>query len=250
MEPMEPMEEKRSIRRRDGRWFGEGRPLNVPYPPSGDVRYHGGVTLAGQVNVFVIWYGAWTTKQKQPIIDFLNGVSSHPAWGILSQYGSPSGWVGSIGYAGGYDDPAYAFEYLNNDNMTAVEGAVASLIAAGKVPELSNAVYVVLEDLVSTMAFRCAVPYCGTHSAVTLPDSNHVGVISIGWPASPTCNGGCLNPIFVTGAPPPNGDANIDSIISTLFNEIVGAVTNFDGVGWILDDKTVNSFLRNFGFAI
>ena len=60
---------------------------------SSSINYHYGPIMVEIVNLYVIWYGTWTTNQKAIICDFLNIIGGFSWYGTTTLYQIVNGFL-------------------------------------------------------------------------------------------------------------------------------------------------------------
>jgi hypothetical protein len=221
------------------------RPGGAPPPraDSGDpgIYYHGG-PLIPVVDVYYIFYGNWSSSQVATLTDFAEHLGDSPYYNINRQYGV----TGHVAYSGSTTYLGYPWGTAIDDN--GVASIVTDAIDNGHLPYDQNGLYLVLTDanVVETSGF--CTQYCGWHTSSHL---NWFGgpvdrFAFVGNPA--VCHGGCLAQSGVS----PNGDVNVDSMITVIAHEIEEAATDPDSNGWYdnsgpSDGENADKCAWNFG---
>jgi hypothetical protein len=198
--------------------------------------------------VYPIFYGTWSSTQKDIVNTFVNGISSTTWWNIEKTYTDSTGATvsGSVVSGQSYDDN-YSQGTSLDDN--AIQTIVSNAITNG-LPTDANGIYAVLTagDVAETSGF-CS-QYCGWHTygKCVIVQANCKGAeyscISI--IITGTINGADIKYLFagradacVNGCVPstnqqasPNGDVPVDGMISVLAHEIAEAGSDPELNAW------------------
>ncbi|KAH7430902.1 hypothetical protein KP509_08G020000 [Ceratopteris richardii] len=221
--------------------------------------YRNGPVLSGAdaLDVYVIWYGAFTVSQKAIVEDFLNSFSAtsssnDSAHAVSAWWATTSGYVDKFGQsvtpgvrlASQVSDETYSL----GKKLTPVdiENLILRSIHGGDFTSSSKALYTVLTADDVYVAGFC-LNSCGFH-AYTFPteatSDKMLPYACIGNSAT-QCPGQCAWPFAVADfgpqTPPlvaPNGDVGMDGMIINLATVIAGAATNPFGTGYYQGDAT------------
>ncbi|KAL5977496.1 Protein EXORDIUM-like 7 [Asimina triloba] len=218
-----------------------------------DLVYHMGPVLASPINLYIIWYGHWSTTQQAIIRDFLLSLSApssshYPSvadwWITVRLYTDQTGAniTGDILLSGEHYDWDYSHgKYLTRlDIQSVIKAAVGTY--SGSLPlDTHNGLYLVLTSPdVSVQDFCRAV--CGFHYfTFPLIAGATVPYAWVGHSGS-QCPGTCAYPFalpkyvggragglgggaeVVMGAP--NGDVGTDGMISVIAHELAEMASN------------------------
>ncbi|KAL2916241.1 hypothetical protein HK105_204332 [Polyrhizophydium stewartii] len=225
----------------------------------GPIKYHmGAPVLAGDVKLYVIYYGMWNSRQTALISSFLGGLGTSPWWGIERKYyhqASPSSskqFVTSSLRVGKTVTDTYSLGKNIGDG--GIARIVKSHISAGRLPANSHAVYMVLtsSDVSETHTYNgeqssFCKDTCGYHLSTQLSSGKRIYYAHVGHPAR--CLDGCAPKLNRHKSP--NGLIGTDALLSVMAHEIAEAVSDpyvdgnpawYDDQGNESADKCVNTF--------
>lgn len=188
------------------------------------IEYHGGAIMLAPTNVYLIWYGDWTTSSAgQILIDFVSNLGGSSYLGINSLYLNAAG-VGpanSLSYSGSIAD-----SYSLGKSFSAsyeVGFIVAGAVATERLPADPDGIYVVFTSAdVDVPGFGTA--YCGFHNTASSGGVT-LKYVFVGHPANVPAK---CQPQTVG----PNGDAAADAMASVLANEISNTITDPELTAW------------------
>lgn len=207
----------------------------------------GGPVMHGRVDVYLIFYGAWSAGRRAILADFVSSVGNSSWLDIATTYSDGAGPASADIALGGTTVDAYSHGTRLSD--AAIGAIVTGALARGAVPASESAVYAVLAsgDIDATSGFCSA--YCGWHE--TLP----YGALTIkyafiggAWQCPDACSP-------VSRGPTPNGDLGADAMVSTLAHELVETITDpgqdawMDATGYENADKCAWVFSGVFATA-
>lgn len=208
-----------------------------------DLHYHSGPLLTGpsSVNVYIIWYGSFTSGQRSTILDFLESFQessdSAPSvrswWKTTAAYKdfANSGVAPSVKLAGEMSKNSYTL----GSKLSRWEIEFLVLESVSSFPADSKAIYLVLtaED-VHVDGFCMST--CATHSFITPSAVSGGHQLPYAWVgnAATQCPGKCAWPFALPeygplGAEPlvaPNGDIGADGMIINIANMLAGTATD------------------------
>eukprot|EP01018_Ginkgo_biloba_P028091 Gb_35581 [translate_table: standard] len=216
--------------------------------------YHEGPLLTGPgaINVYILWYGTFTLRQKATVFDFLSSIQ--PANATKQSRLSVSAWWATTK---GFKDAAQ----LGVSQFVKVEGEVSdtfftlgknlkrsdiNLLVTGALakklfPADPKGIYIVLTaDDVYVEGF--CMDSCGFHNSMPI---SRGGKILLGWVGNSAkqCPGQCAWPFAAPlyGPPttplvPPNGDVGVDGMIINIATILAGTATNPLNTGYYQGD--------------
>ena len=205
------------------------------------ILYHNGPIIPGTTNVYLIWYGNWSSglpgsnpETKAILADMTSFLGSSPYFLINTTYTDFTGAApsGALLFAGSVNDTSYA----HGNELTApdIQGIVADAVTGRHVPLDTRGIYIVFgsSDISSNSTGFCtpsAPPHHGALNYGGLP----LKYAFIGNPARcPTSAG----PQFIapdgSQLPTPNGNFAADAMASSLAHVVDALVTNPSGTGW------------------
>ena len=202
--------------------------------------YHGGSVMAGDQDVYLIWYGCWDdncglagdTTTQLILTDFMSSIGGSPYFQINATYSNSVGQspTGALFYGGSVFD-----RYSQGLELTAAD--IQEIVAAkigNELPQDPLGVYVVIASAdVSSVATGFCVPDSQPHHG----EGSTLGAIFryafVGNPARcPTL----AAPQFIAAdgsrLPTPNGHFAADAMASTIAHLLNETVTNPGGTGW------------------
>jgi Phosphate-induced protein 1 conserved region. len=191
--------------------------------PSANISYHGGPVILGTTNVYVIWYGTWSSTSQAIVNTFLSNVGGSPYFNINTTYYNGAGTPVSNSVA---LLPSTSDNYSQGSALSdaQIQAVVSSAISSGRLPKDTNGVYFVLTsaDVNATSGF--CTQYCGWHTHATIAGSD-IKYAFVGNPAR--CPSACS-----AQNTSPNGDLGADGMVSIIAHELEEAVTDPDLNAW------------------
>ena len=201
------------------------------------ILYHGGPVMTGSTDVYLIWYGNWSTggDTKSIITDFVSRLGSSTYFQINTGYTDSTGAYpnGALLYAGSVND-----EYSHGPSLptTDIQEIVAQHIEAGDFPLDTTGIYLVLAtpdvtDIQPNGSMYCSPPGTFPHHGVA-PVFGGVPV-KYGFIGHPSRCPTSVGSQFDGGAlPTPNDNFAADVMVSTIAHVLNALVTNPAGTGW------------------
>ena len=203
------------------------------------IAYNGGPVMGGPINIYLIWYGAWTdptrtspTSGESIITDYFNNIGASNRNMINSAYRYATAITGTnVVLKQQVAIPASATFGTSNGTVlgtTGVTSIVSSAIANSGLPSDVNGLYFVLTaaGVSETSGANSSFlkNYCGYHSYLKLAaaPSTRLKYSFVGNPAGASlasCNG-------QPGATSPNGNPGVDAMISVLQHELEETMTD------------------------
>lgn len=218
-----------------GKGWGEiqSAPIPQPWTPPAWVTIngilnHGGPVMAGNVNLYFIWYGNFvngpaasdsgTTQDLLNTLFGADGLGGSPCALINSTYYDKAHKVtGDFALLESTNDYYSRGKTLSDSSVAAV---VANAINSRVLPKDSNGVYFVLtsSDVNETSGF--CTQYCGWHSRTTIAGAD----IKIAFVGNPDrCPTSCEEQVTS-----PNGDSGADAMASTMAHEVIETTNDPD----------------------
>lgn len=219
--------------------------------------YRNGPVLSGSatLDIYLVWYGAFSASQKVIVQDFLHSFSA-PASGNNSAHAVSAWWTTTTGYVDSFGRPTISTVKLAAEvSDTAyslgktlkpidIQNLVLHNIHGGLFPSTSKSVYTVLTAADVYVDGFC-LNSCGFHAYTFPSDATGDKMLPYAWVgnAMTQCPGQCAWPFanadFGPQTPPlkaPNGDIGIDGMIINLATVIAGAATNPFNTGYFQGD--------------
>jgi hypothetical protein len=222
-----------------GKGWGEPQENAPRKVPSGTlaqygISYHGGPVMLGNVNVYFIWYGNWTSGARPS--------DSQTTVTLLNQFFAPTGGIGGSGYERintTYTDAngtpisgnvalagSTSVGYSNGSRLkdSTIQQIVKNAISSGALRNDPNGVYFVLtsSDVAETSGF--CTRYCGWHTHANILGSD----IKYSFVGNPDrCPNACE---WQTNSP--NGDSGADGMANIMAHESEEAISDPDLNAW------------------
>lgn len=203
-------------------------------PIPGAIINHRGPVVTAQLNVYVIFYGAWSAAQQVIVTDFLTGFGATPYYAMLSQYGVNGGLVLAKTVTNCYSQT----RSLNPTTTTAI---ISGHVTKQELPLDVNGLYLILAD--PTVQHPTLKTACGWHNTVTV-QSKKLMYAFVGNPLYRLNGCVCFNMHSS-----PNGDIGIDGLINPMAHEIVEVATDPFGTAWFdgRGNENADKCAYNFG---
>jgi hypothetical protein len=177
------------------------------------IAYHNGSVMSGEVKIYYIFYGTWSSADTTILGNFANDFGSSPNYNINTLYADSSGGIVlADAVLGGTATDNYSQGTTLSDS--AVFNVVKTAISGGKLPLDSKGVYFVLtsSDVKESSGF--CTSYCGWHTYGTY-NSTTLKYSFVGNPAT-QCPSSCSEQ---TGKSP-NGSIGADAMVSVIAHEL------------------------------
>ena len=196
---------------------------SAPATSTSPITYHAGPVLKGTTNVYVIWYGNWTTVSTgKPILqNLLNSISGTSYYNINTTYYDSVGPVqNSVRLAGETSDNYSQGKKLSDKGVKAVVSQAIPTLGSD-----ANALYFVLtsKDVAETSGFLTR--YCGWHTHASIGGQD-IKYSFVGDPTGPklaNCSAQSIGP---------NGNAGVDAMASVIAHELEETATDPDLNAW------------------
>ncbi|KAL5795660.1 hypothetical protein ACOSQ2_000480 [Xanthoceras sorbifolium] len=216
--------------------------------------YHGGALLTKQrtINIFLVWYGAFSPKDRTTIDNFFASLSPDEGSGRAGQEPAVSTWWKAIS---SYKDKAGnpvpctvkvvkqlddAYSLGKNLKRAQIANYIQSKFASKTLPLDSNVVYFVLTAK-DVKVERFCMGSCGFHDSIPVPGKGRLAYSHVGDP-SVQCPGLCAWPYAVPAYGPPgrpllapNG-IGADGMVINIATVLAGAATNPFKTGYFQGD--------------
>ena len=196
------------------------------------ILYHGGPVMLGTVNMYYIWYGAWSpTDTAQPLLTSLaRNIGGTPYFNINRTYhdATAAAVSGAVNFGGATADPGSQGTALTD---VAVRNVVANALANRTLPADPNGVYFVLtsKEVRETSGF--CTQYCGWHTQGTI-NGKSIKYSFVGNPQQ-QCPSACS-----AQSVSPNGNLGADAMASVIAHELAESVSDPNLNAWF--DQTGN----------
>jgi hypothetical protein len=147
---------------------------STPFTPNGIV-FHGGSTLNTGVNLYIIWYGTWSSSQKSTITTFLNSLDpSNPNvpnsvrnwWAVNGAYFDNNGkqLATTVSIKAQIVD---AYSHGSNLQSNDITYIAYTPMANGKLPFDTNGIYLVLTSADVKVSHRPLSNELSAHCPIT-----------------------------------------------------------------------------------
>ncbi len=196
-------------------------PMNTP------VTYHGGMLMLGTVNVYLVFYGDFAGLNPAALTiipEFVSNLGGSALWNsVTSHYQMVNGvktyMSNSLVYQG-YATDNYTYNKTLADST--IYYIIKHAINVGALPQDTNGIYLVLTAPDVDLSSGLCKQFCGWHTSGTLNSKRlRYGVVG----SASRC-GGCQS------GSRPNGDVNSDSMVSTVWHELMETATDPDFTAW------------------
>lgn len=235
------------------------RPGQAALPPSSNITYYGGPIISVPVNVYVVYYGKWSSIDRGIIDGFIKNLSGSPLYNINAGYydnSTPQNFVQNVvnytAKTNAYHDN-YSLGKTLSDAQT--QTIITNAINGGHLANDTNGVYFVLTAKdVHQNAFGgsfCSL-YCGYHGpSTTIISGETIKYSFVGNPAQ--CPTGCDGNVAIYGdKTSPNSDIGADGVTNVLFHELSESVTDPEvnmNTAWQAGSCGENGDCCNFTFG-
>jgi hypothetical protein len=197
--------------------------VREPLATGNGISYHGGPTMTSGANVYIIWYGSWSSNAKTILTNLAQHLGGTSYYNINTSYTNGSGThlANVVTYKSSTTDNYSKGKSLSD---SAIRSLVSGAISSGKLPSDTKGVYFVLTATdVNETSGMCS-QYCGWHTSDTIggKDIKYAFVGNAG-----RCLSSCA-----AQSKGPNGDAGADGTASIFAHELEEAATDPDINAW------------------
>lgn len=203
------------------------------------ILYHDGPVMAGDQDVYLIWYGCWddtcrngNTTTQAILTDFISTLGGSPYFQINAMYSNSAGQTpsGALFYGGSvFDRFSHGLELTASD----IQGIVDDQIASFSLPQDPLGIYVVLASAeVSSQSTGFCVPSAFAHHGTGSVLGAEYKYAFVG--NANRCPSVAASQFFSGGVqlPTPNGNLAADAMASTLAQVLSVVATNPSGRAW------------------
>jgi len=204
-------------------------------PTLGAITNHGGPIMSGAVNIYLIWYGTWTTAQKNILQTLATNIGKSAYLNVEKTYGVKGPVVFKAAVTDNYSQGKKLTDAL-------LPKIVSNSITKLKLPADANGIYFINTDPTVTETGGFCTQYCGFHTNAKISGKT-LKYAFIGNPKS--CLAGCA-PCNLKASP--NGDLGVDAMASVFSHELVEAMSDplgsawYDGQGYENADKCAYTY--------
>jgi hypothetical protein len=191
--------------------------------PRGGISYHGGPVMTAGPNVYLIWYGSWSSGSQSILTNFISHEGGTPYFNINSTYYNASNThvANVVNYKGSTTDNYSLGKSLSDAN---IETVVSNAISSGKLPSDTNGIYFVMTAADVNATSGLCTQYCGWHTDGTIGGKDiKYGLVG----NASRCITSCAEQ-----STSPNGDPGADGAASILAHETEEATTDPDLNAW------------------
>jgi hypothetical protein len=200
-------------------------------PPTTTIYYGGGPVMSGSTNVYVVYYGTWSTTSKNIVNTWLQHIGGSSLYNVNSTYHDSTG--AGVQNVVNYNPTtnSYADNYSLGKSLTdaSIQTIVSNAIRGAHLPnDQTNGVYFVLtaaDVSQSSSNGTLCVNYCGYHSPSTsIMTGETIKYSIVGNFAA--CPSACDGNIFNGDTTTPNGDIGGDGAVNVMFHELSESVSD------------------------
>jgi hypothetical protein len=213
------------------------------------ILYHGGPVMASPKDLYVIYYGSFTSTQHTILDNFLQNLSGSGAFNVNNEYSDASGnsVVNIVNYsptADSFDDAYSLGTSLSGSFDTTI---IHNAIANGHLPSDTNGIYIltISPDVSLPRSVWCAYH---THSSSIVAGEDIKYAVAPDPPQAllASCSGNLATFGDTTS---PNGDIGMDAVADDLIHELSETVTDPDLNAWFTKNGAENGDLCNFVYG-
>ena len=201
------------------------RPYGNNHPPANcngtpcDINYNGGPVFEKAPTVYIIWYGAWTTKDKSIIDYYFSHLGGTTQEKINTTYSDSTGKFipNAVKHttADDYHDNYSLGKSLSGDGN--IQTIVANAIKGKHLPDDTNGIYFVLTYKDVTDSGFCS-SFCGYHGPSTsIVSGQTIKYSMVGDPDQ--CPSGCETSFILGDKSSPNNDPGADGATAIMWHE-------------------------------
>lgn len=213
------------------------------------ILYHGGPVLVAAKDLYVIYYGSFSSTQHSILDTFLQNLGGSGAYNVNSEYFDASGnfIINVLNYSPTTDSFDDAYSLGTNLSGSFETTIIHNAIANGHLPNDTNGIYIltVSPDVKLPKSVWCAFH---THSANIIAGEDIKYALAPDPPTSlyRSCSG---NVATFGDATSPNGDIGMDAVADDLIHELSETATDPDLSAWFTKNGAENGDLCNFVYG-
>lgn len=213
------------------------------------ILYHGGPVLTNPKDLYVVYYGSFTTTQHAILDNFLQNLGGSGAFNVNSEYtdGSGNAVANILNYSpttNSFNDSYSLGKSLSGAFDTTI---IHNAIANGHLPTDVNGIYIltVSPDVSLPRSVWCAYH---THSTSIVTGEDIKYAVAPDPPQSllASCSGNVAN---FGDATSPNGDIGMDAVADDLIHELSETSSDPDLNAWFTKSGAENGDLCNFVYG-
>lgn len=198
-----------------------------------DLHYYGGPVFETTPNIYIVYYGSWTTTDRSVIDTFFANLGGTTMAKINTRYSDSSGKFvpGTVGYNPSTNSYVDNYSKGKSVNDTVIQQIIANAIKNNHLPNDTNGIYFALtyKDVKDSDGF--CTQFCGYHS----PSSSIVSgeVIKYSMVGDPDqCPSGCEASVVLGNNGSPNNDPGADGSINIMWHEFSESSSDPDINAW------------------
>jgi Phosphate-induced protein 1 conserved region len=223
--------------------------LKAQAPRKQTITYHGGAVMVAPTNLYIVYYGSFTSTQHSILDTFLQNLGGTGAFNVNTEYyNAQKQYVQNIlNYSpatASYDDAYSQGKSLSGSFDTTI---LHNAVSGGHLPADVNGIYIltVSPDVKLPNSVWCAY-HSNTNAIVSGSDIKYA--LAADPPSSilSSCSGNIANYHDKTS---PNGDIGMDEVVDSLIHELSETVTDPDGTAWYTSNGSENGDLCNFTYG-
>jgi phosphate-induced protein 1 len=214
------------------------------------ILYHGGPVMVASTNLYIVYYGGFTSNQHAILDTFLKNIGGSPAFNVNTEYfNSTNQHVQNIlNYnpaSASFDDAYSLGTSLSGSFVTTI---LHNAVAGGHFPADVNGIYIltVSPDVKLPKSVWCAYHSHTTSAIVSGMDIKYALAADPPPSVLTSCSGNLATFHDTTS---PNGDVGMDEVVDSLIHELSETVTDPDGSAWFTSNGSENGDLCNFVYG-
>ena len=215
-------------------------------PPT--ILYHGGPIMPG-ANIYIVYYGSFTSTQHDILDTFLENVGGSPAFNVNTEYNDSSNEfvLNVLNYNPATDSYNDAYSMGTTLGGSFVTTLLHNAVAGGHLPSDVNGIYLltISQDVKIGKGNWCAYH---SHSTAIVTGQDIKFALAADPPASilTSCSGNLATFGDTTS---PNGDIGMDEVVDSLIHELSETVTDPDINAWFTSGGAEVGDLCNFVYG-
>jgi hypothetical protein len=210
------------------------------------ILYHGGAVMIAPKDLYVVYYGSFSTTQHEILDTFLQNLGGSPAYDVNSEYyNNQQKFIENVlNYSpltDSYNDAYSLGKKLSGNFDTTI---IHNAIAEGHLPADTNGIYIltISPDVTLPNSVWCA--YHSNSSSIVAGEYIKYTLAADPPPSLySACSGNVANYHDKTS---PNGDIGMDEVADSLMHELSETATDPDGTAWFTKQGAENGDLCNF----
>jgi hypothetical protein len=213
------------------------------------ILYHGGPVMVASTNLYIVYYGSFTSNQHAILDTFLENLGGSPAFNVNTEYFDASNQhvQNVLNYSpatNSYDDAYSLGTSLSGSFETTI---LHNAVAAGHLPADINGIYIltISPDVKLPKSVWCAF-HTHTTAIVTGEDIKYTLAADPPPNILSSCSGNLATFHDTTS---PNGDIGMDEVVDSLIHEFSETVTDPDLNAWFTSNGSEVGDLCNFVYG-